>query len=159
MSYPDDDRPDKHQCPKCLGTTKRMVPNPKSEVGGWIEDDLGTCRACCSEPLYFRVLGDIVDMTNHDAPGIYDAHNIALINAKARNVLGMPITLSYNWPHNKPNKPNKPGDARSKNREKFLDNWCVLSPKLAEQMIDKLSGDLNYDNVAAVKQILKQIVK
>ncbi len=84
-------------------------------------------------------LENIAKITSHDAPAIYDSSMIEAINYMACTALGWKVTPSQEWSHNEPNS-------------------VMQTPTLAEQALEKLSGDLSHDNVAAVKQILKKII-
>ena len=89
-------------------------------------------------------LKQIVAMTDHDAPGIYEPSTIEEINRLACKALRLPQTSAYRWSHNQPQKP--------------TDSSVYETPSLTEQALEMLSGDFSYDNVAAAKQILKTII-
>lgn len=91
-------------------------------------------------------LARIAEMTEHDAPGIYESKVIEEVNSLARNALGIPTTPAKEWGHNKPEDGLEP-------KRRHLNRHA-----LAAEALDKLSGNLSHDNVAAAKQILKKIL-
>ncbi len=97
---------------------------------------------------------DIMEITNHDAPGIYEPSTIEAINYIACTALGVPTAPTDAWGHNNPKEDSAP-------QEVSMDEWFSTSDgveQLIGQALGKLSGTLSHDNVAAAKQILKKIL-
>ncbi len=94
----------------------------------------------------------IAEMTDCKAPGIYDSKVIEEVNSLARNALALPTVSSESWSHNTPPDPDAP---------KAI-HWEPVSSRIIKgrvaEALDKLSGTMSHDNVAAAKQILKKIV-
>lgn len=117
--------------------------------------------------LAITSLSNIWTLTNHDAPGIYEPHVIETVNGIVREALGLPVTPADQWSHNQPKEPGAPQGTEEQVSD-IPPNEPGLPPKGASdtldlgltlhQALDILSGDLSYDNVAAVKQILKNVI-
>ena len=55
-----------------------------------------------------KTLRQIMDLTNHDAPAIYEPETIMKVNNIASTALGGDNCLYSKWPHNKPRDPHAP---------------------------------------------------
>jgi len=85
-------------------------------------------------------LSSIIGWTNPTTPGIYSHERIREINTMAREALGRALTDDEDWHY-----------------ESDSDSPSERNP-LAEELLNLLSGDLNHNNVAAAKDILKKLV-
>jgi len=101
-----------------------------------------------SHRAYSQALEDIMDLTDHDAPGIYEPDMVELVNRRARIALGIRTAPLYSWAHNTPPNVMSHNDFPTSDVESGL----------IGQVLEKLSGDLNYDNVAQAKEMLKSLL-
>ena len=88
-----------------------------------------------------EVLLDILEHTKPDAEYLYTRETLAYINWWAHEALDLKPMSITDW------------IAQSTPRRKHLNRHV-----LAAEALEKLSGDLSHDNVAAAKQILKRIL-
>lgn len=103
---------------------------------------------------------NIMKMTNHNAPGIYEPSTIEEINRACRIALGVVSIPIYEWSHN--NKPKDDSAPRVESKESQMWFSTPSGPGVEQlicQALRKLSGDLSNDNIAAAKQILKEIIR
>lgn len=104
------------------------------------------------EKAQINALSEIANNTDHNAPGIYEPKMIEKINSLARGALGLPIAPASYWDH-------KPQASVSRPRPSTLDFVSLSAMRTCiKKALKELSGDLNHNNVAQAKEILKSLV-